>query len=151
MTVAATPEDVLARMPDWERSGAAISVLVGGLANRSYVARAGDERCVIKILTEQMDSFGLMIRIPDLVHNTVAASRSGVAAGVLAVFPDMPAVVLEFIDGRTLDPEDLAAPGLIPRLGRAVRHLHDGSDKFANHISIFDFLDRYLDLVERHG
>jgi len=145
------PEDVLACMPDWDCRVSSISVLVGGLANRSYVVQAGDRRCVIKLLTEEMDDFGLMIKIPDLIHNTVAAAQSGVAAGVLAAFPDLSAVVLEFIDGRTLEVADLSAPDYIPRLGRAIRALHEGSAAFANHISIFTFLDCYLDLVARHG
>ena len=99
-------------MQGWDVHSSTISVLVGGLANRSYVVQSAERRCVVKLLTEEMDEFGLMIEIPHLIHNTVAAAKSGTAAKVLASFPDLSAVVLEFIDGRTLDNNDLAAPSI---------------------------------------
>ena len=50
----------------------------------------------------------------------------------------MPAIVLELIDGRTLDTADLARPEYIPRIGRAVRNLHHGAPPMANAIVIWD-------------
>lgn len=150
---AATPEQKLAivteRMRDWHEDEVSFEVLLGGLANLSYVAHVGRRRYVVKLLTQEMDDFGLMIPMRHLLNNTEAAGFSGVGAQVLAVFPDLPAVVLEYINGRTLDTPDLADEALIPRLGGAVRQLHDGAP-FTNRIQIWDFLDDYLGLVEKH-
>jgi len=74
-----------------------------------------------------------------------------VGARVLSAHPDLPAIVLEFIDGKTLSPPDLSDPSYIPRLGRAIRRLHTDADPFGNEIDIFRFLDDYLLLVEEHG
>ena len=56
---------------------------------------------MVKFLTQEMDDFGLMIPIGDLIANTVAAGESGVGARVLQALPEVPAIVLEFIDGRS--------------------------------------------------
>jgi len=63
---------------------------------------------VVKFLTQEMDDFGLMIPIDDLIGNTVAAGQSGVGAKVIQALPEIPSIILEYIDGRTLDTPDLA-------------------------------------------
>jgi thiamine kinase-like enzyme len=124
--------------------------LHGGLAHITYAVTVDGERYVVKFLTQEMDDFGLMIPMEHLIHNTVAAGESGVGARVLATHPELPAIVLEFIDGKTLSTGELAEPGYVPRLGRAVQRLHSGSRPFTNEIDIFRFLEDYLGLVEKH-
>ena len=94
--------------------------LFGGLAHVTYavVDATPAQRYVVKFLTQEMDDFGLMIPIADLIANTVAAGESGVGARVVQALPEMPALVLEYIDGRTLDTPDLAQADYIPRIGR---------------------------------
>ena len=83
---------------------------------------------MVKFLTQEMDDFGLMIPIGDLIANTAAAGESGVGARVLQALPEIPALVLEYIDGRTLDTPDLSRPDYIPRIGRAIRRpAHQGA------------------------
>ena len=126
--------------------------LFGGLAHVTcQVATASGGRYVVKFLTQEMDDFGLMIPIGDLIANTVAAGESGVGARVLEALPDVPAIVLEFIDGVTLDTPDLARPEYIPRIGRAIRDLHTRAPAMGNSIVIWKFLDDYLALLDRHS
>jgi thiamine kinase-like enzyme len=126
--------------------------LFGGLAHVTYqVATAAGDRYVVKFLTQEMDDFGLMIPIGDLIANTIAAGESGVGARVLAALPGVPAIVLEFIDGVTLDPPDLARPEYIPRIGRAIRDLHTRAPAMGNAIVIWKFLDDYLGLLDTHA
>ena len=106
---------------------------------------------MVKFLTQEMDDFGLMIPIGDLIANTVAAGESGVGARVLEALPDVPAIVLEFIEGVTLDTPDLARPEYIPRIGRAIRDLHTRAPAMGNSIVIWKFLDDYLALLDRHS
>ena len=65
--------------------------------------------------------------------------------------PEIPAVVLEFIDGRTLDTPDLARDDYIPRIGRAVRDLHRQAPPMANTMVIWKFLEDYLALIGKHA
>jgi len=146
MEVLAAEADVLRRRRlEW-------SQLFGGLAHVTYAVTAGDgDRYVVKFLTQEMDDFGLMIPISELIANTVAAGESGVGAQVLQALPDVPAIVLEYIDGRTLDTPDLSRADYIPRIGRAIRELHTQAPPMSNSIVIWEFLDDYLALLDRHA
>jgi thiamine kinase-like enzyme len=126
--------------------------LHGGLAHVTYAVTAepGD-RYVVKFLTQEMDDFGLMIPIDVLIANTAAAGESGVGARVVQALPQIPSVVLEYIDGRTLDTPDLARPGYIPRIGRAIASLHRDAPPMRNTMVIWKFLEDYLGLVRQHG
>ncbi len=126
--------------------------LFGGLAHVTYaVSTEAGSRYVVKFLTQEMDDFGLMIPIPDLIANTVAAGESGVGARVIQAQPDLPALVLEYIDGRTLDTPDLARPDYIPRIGRAIRNLHAKAPPMRNATVIWKFLEDYLVLIDKHS
>jgi thiamine kinase-like enzyme len=125
--------------------------LHGGLAHVTYVVSVDGRRVVVKFLTQEMDQFGLMVPMQHLIHNTTCAGECGVGARVLRTYPDLPAIVLEFIDGKTLCTADLSDPGYIPRLARAARKLHTTAPPFSNRIDIFCFLEDYLGLVETHG
>jgi thiamine kinase-like enzyme len=138
-------------MVGWEGVEARFDILLGGLANLSYTATIGASRFVVKLLTPAMGTFGLMIPLELVIGNTERAGMTGVGARVLATFPEEAAVVLEYIDGRTLDTPDLSEPTYIPRIGAAVRKLHSTAAPFPNVISIWSFLDDYLALVDTHG
>jgi thiamine kinase-like enzyme len=146
-----TPEEIIEQVPAWRDREVSFEMLHGGLANRSYSVRVDDERYVIKALTQAMGDFNLMIPLDDVCRNTVAAGQSGVGAKVVYAFPDMPALVLEWIDGVTLTTASLSAAEYIPRLGRGVAQLHRRSPAFNNEICIWKFLDDYLDLVDKHA
>lgn len=126
--------------------------LFGGLAHVTYaVSTESGDRYVVKFLTQEMDDFGLMIPIDDLIGNTVAAGESGVGAKVIQALPEIPSIILEYIDGRTLDTPDLARPDYIPRIGRALRDLHANASRMRNTTVIWKFLDDYLALIDKHS
>lgn len=132
------------RRLDWRQ-------LHGGLAHVTYAVTIDrTDRYVVKFLTQEMDDFGLMIPIDELIANTVAAGESGVGARVIQALPDIPSIVLEYIDGRTLDTPDLAHPDYIPRIARALADLHRHAPAMRNTTVIWKFLEDYLALVERH-
>jgi thiamine kinase-like enzyme len=126
--------------------------LHGGLAHVTYAVTAepGDQY-VVKFLTQEMDDFGLMVPIEVLIANTVAAGESGVGARVIEALPRIPSIVLEYIDGRTLDTPDLARADYIPRIGRAIASLHRDAPPMRNTMVIWKFLEDYLGLVGQHS
>jgi thiamine kinase-like enzyme len=126
--------------------------LHGGLAHVTYAVSTGaGDRYVVKFLTQEMDDFGLMIPIDELIANTAAAGESGVGARVLQALPGIPSIVLEYIDGQTLDTPDLARPDYIPRIARALSDLHRQAPPMRNTTVIWRFLEDYLGLIERHA
>ena len=60
-------------------------------------------------------------------------------------------MVLEFIEGRTLDMADLAAPYYIPRIGRSLRRLHTLVAPFANEKTIFGILGDAVEILRSEG
>jgi thiamine kinase-like enzyme len=126
--------------------------LHGGLAHVTYaVTTQPGDRYVVKFLTQEMDDFGLMIPIGELIANTTAAGQSGVGARVLQALPEVPSIVLEYIDGRTLDTPDLARPDYVPRIARALADLHENAPPMRNTTVIWRFLEDYLALVDKHA
>jgi thiamine kinase-like enzyme len=126
--------------------------LHGGLAHVTYAVSTGaGDRYVVKFLTQEMDDFGLMIPIDELIANTAAAGESGVGARVLQALPGIPSIVLEYIDGRTLDTPDLARPDYIPRIARALADLHRHAPPMRNTTVIWRFLEDYLGLIDKHA
>jgi thiamine kinase-like enzyme len=148
MSDIAPPEEIIARISEWEGRKIGCEVLPGGLANRSYLLDVDGERYVLKSLTQAMGEFSLMIPIPDVIRNTTAAGLAGVGARVVRSFPD--AMVLGFIDGVTLCTADLSTPHNISRLGQAIARLHQDAAPFGNVIEIWTFLDNYVELIRQH-
>jgi thiamine kinase-like enzyme len=143
--IAAEADVLRGRRLEWRQ-------LFGGLAHVTYaVSTDAGSRYVVKFLTQEMDDFGLMIPIPDLIANTVAAGESGVGARVVQALPGLPALVLEYIDGRTLDTPDLARADYIPRIGGAIRDLHAKAPPMRNATVIWKFLEDYLGLIGQHS
>ncbi|HLN05872.1 MAG TPA: phosphotransferase [Acidimicrobiales bacterium] len=138
-------------MPGWDPETIDIEVLSRGWANKNYLVKNGDERYVVKILTQAMGEFGLSIPREDIMRNTELAGGAGVGARVVARLEAPPALVLEYLHGRTLEPEDIRVPAMTERIGRAIARLHRDTQPFENDVSAWDFINRYLELVDRHG
>jgi thiamine kinase-like enzyme len=144
------PTEVLAQVDAWRDRQVEIKVLKGGLSHQTYLAEADGERVVVRILNPEIERYLLGVPARLEVANTVAAAASGVAPRVIAAFPEIPALVIEYIEGRTLDVQSVREPETTVRIGRACRRLHEGSQPFANPFSIFRQLDGFLGLCRRH-
>jgi len=77
------------------------------------------------------------------------AAESGVGARVFEVLPDVPALVLEYLPGRTLGAADIRRRANLPRLANACRRLH-GGPRFTNNFSIVAKQRELLALCDRH-
>ena len=139
--------DQLVQSMDWDRERTRFERLVGGLAHESYVAHVADERYVVKFLDDGFVKYGLMLPHDQLIHNTRAAGEAGVGARLVRAIPEASIVVLEFIQGRTLEMADLADPYYIPRIAHGLRQLHTLAPPFANEKTIFDILDGCLGIL----
>ena len=111
------------------------SQLFGGLAHVTYAVTTSIrcDRYVVKFLTQEMDDFGLMIPIDDLIANTVAAGRvrrrRPGAPGAPGGPVDHPGVHRRPDAGH---PRPVPAPDYIPRIGRAIRDLHTKAPPMRN-------------------
>ena len=125
-----------------------IAELPGGLtnANHKVVTQAG-----AYVVRRWSDDTGLLAIDRDNEHwNTVRAAETGVAAPAVAYLPEHNAMVLEFIEGRTMSPEELRTGGHIARVADACRRLHSAR-RFRDDFDMFETQPRYLGIVQARG
>ena len=112
------PSHLAATLPCW---GARVSPvpLAGGLTNDNFIVEDGGKRYVVRV--------GGDIPAHNIVRTTeAAASRAAHAAGVSprVRYAEPDALVIDFVDGRTLTPEDVRAPENLARLVELIRRAH---------------------------
>ena len=142
--------DVIELLPQWQGREIELTLLKGGLSHLTYRADVDGESHVIRILRRDISDVLLGVSSDLEIENTIIAAETGVGSGVIASFPELPALVLEHIDGATLHLEDVRSPANIPRIGRACRRLHDRARPFVNGFDIFRQLDGFLEICRRN-
>jgi thiamine kinase-like enzyme len=144
-------EDVIARIPGWQGRELHPEILKGGLSHVTYRVHVDGKDYVVRLMNQEIDRYLLGICPEDEIANTIIAAETGVCPAVIAAFPELPAMVLEYIDGRTFHLDDVQDPRNIPRIGRACRLLHERARPFVNPFDIFRHLQGFLGICRRHG
>jgi hypothetical protein len=111
----------------------------------------GGESYVIRILRRDISDVLLGVPAESEIENTIVAAETGVGPAVVASLPELPALVLEYIEGATLHLEDVRSTANIPCIARACRRLHDEARPFVNDFDIFRQLDGFLDICRRNA
>jgi thiamine kinase-like enzyme len=112
------PVALAAALPCWGRRVSPVP-LAGGLTNDNFVVEDGGRRYVVRV--------GGDIPAHNIVRTSeAAASRAAHAAGVSprVHYADSAALVIDFVDGRTLTPEDVRAPENRARLVDLIKRAH---------------------------
>lgn len=123
--------------------------LEGGLSHRIWKVDVDGLSYVLRVLDPAVSQAGLGVPPAQEIDNTLLAARSGAGPRVFEVLPDVPALVLEFLPGRTLSAADVRQPATIARVAAACRRLHAGPP-FGNDFDIGDKLHELLDICHRH-
>jgi thiamine kinase-like enzyme len=142
-------EDVLGRVSIWAGQPLTHRPLTGGLSHHIWRVDVGGRGYVLRVLEPAVSAAGLGVSPPLEIENTRLAAESGAGARVYEVLPDVPALVLEFLPGRTLDPASVRKADTIPRIASACRRLHAGP-RFANDFDIIGKLYELLDVCRHH-
>jgi thiamine kinase-like enzyme len=110
-------------LPIWQ-GAVAPQLLSGGLSNINLTVEDAGKRYVVRI-GEDEPHLGVF-RAKE-VMSLRAAHAAGVAAEVIYNEPGL--IVLGFIPGRNLTPDDLHAPDMIVKAAELIRRLHDEAHK----------------------
>ena len=146
---ASTPLDaVLDDVEQLARRPREIEELPGGLTNVNLKVTTPDGSWVVRRWSD--DTGLLAINRDNEYENSVRAAEVGVGAEVCAYLPEHNAMVFEFIDGRTMTPEDLRRGDLIGAVADACRTLHSAR-RFRDDFDMFELQPRYLQIVEDRG
>src|SRR6202142_66264 len=98
-------EEIVSKIEDWKGKSISIQPLSGGLTNTNYKVIVDEKPFFIRVpgaITEL-----LAIDRNNEYFNSKAAAEAGVGPKVLYYLPDYQAMVLEFIDGKTMSKDAL--------------------------------------------
>lgn len=132
--------DILKGVAAWRGQSIHAEPIAGGLTNRNFRVEVGGGSYFVSIPGERSE----LLAIPraDEIYNTRAASETGVSPRVLYHLPESGAMIVEFVNGRTLTQADMHTPGMPERLASAARILH-AARPFANDFDLFRLAASY--------
>ncbi|MDP7641058.1 MAG: choline/ethanolamine kinase family protein [Alphaproteobacteria bacterium] len=110
-------------LPIW-RGEVAPQLLSGGLSNINLTVEDAGKRYVVRIGEDEPH---LGVFRANEVTSLRAAHAAGVAPEVIYDEPGL--IVLGYIPGRALTPDDLLAPDMIVKVAHLIRRLHDEAHK----------------------
>ena len=136
-------EDVVARL--WPGSAIRISPIAAGLTNQNFRVEVDGRPFFVRLPGSSTDL--LAVDRANELHNTRAAAEAGVGPKVAAHDPESGALVLDWIDGRTMSNEAFAERGTPMRIAEALRRLHSGPP-FRDAFNMFRLTEYYLSVVD---
>lgn len=143
-----TIDEVAAAIPEWRGRDIQAEPIPAGLTNRNYRVTVDGTPYFVRIPGASTEL--LAVDRGNELHNTRAAATAGVGARVLHHLPAWDAVVLEWLPGRTMSNETLAAPGMPTRIAATLRRLHAGP-RFRDDFDMFRLTERYLRVVDERA
>lgn len=141
-------EKVVSKIQDWRGRDIVVTLLSGGLTNTNYKVEVDGTPYFIRVPGASTEL--LAIDRDNEHHNTKAASQAGVAPRVLYHIPEYNAMVLEFLDGKTMSKDSLNQPGMPTRMAQAIKRLHAGP-RFLLDFNMFRLTEYYLSLCRDRG
>lgn len=122
--------------------------LTGGLTNRNVRVTTADRDVVVRVSSK--DSSLLAIDRTAECANSLAAAECGASPRVVEYAPQDHLLVIEFIPGKTLTPQDVQSEANLPRIAQVCRQLHSGP-RFVNDFDMFEVQRGYLRTVLEQG
>jgi len=125
-----------------------VTELPGGLTNRNFKITNANGSFVARVASGGSEL--LAIDRDHEYRNSVRAAAVGVGAPVIEYRPEAGVLVLRFLEGRTLDNEDVADTGRLARIAWACRQLH-GAERFDGDFDMFQIQRRYRSVAAERG
>jgi thiamine kinase-like enzyme len=125
-----------------------VAPLEGGLTNFNFKVTTADRAVVVRLSSSDGD---LLAIDRDAEHsNSLRAAASGAAPAVVAYLPEHRALVVEWVEGRTLTATDMQDTDMLVRVAEVCRLLHAG-ERFHGDFDMFAIQRRYLGIVQDRG
>jgi thiamine kinase-like enzyme len=136
-------EEVVAQL--WPGREIGVSPIAAGLTNQNFRVEVDGTPYFVRLPGQSTDL--LAVDRANELHNTRAAAAAGAGPAVVDHDPASGALVLAWIDGRTMSNAAFAAPGTPARIAEALRRLH-GATRFRDDFNMFRLTDYYLGVVD---
>jgi thiamine kinase-like enzyme len=131
-----------------ERSGA-VAPLDGGITNRNYKVRFGDEDLVVRVPGKDTNLLGID-RNAECDANKLAAEL-GVAPPLVLMLDEPQVIVTRFLEAKPMSEEDLREPESIHRTAAALRSVHDSGHELASRFDSFEVVETYAATARERG
>ena len=139
-------EEVVERL--WIGREIRISPIAAGLTNQNFRVQVDGVPYFVRLPGQSTDLLAIDRR--NELHNARAAAVAGVGPKVVAYDPASGALVLDWINGRTMSNAAFAEPGAPARIGEVLRRLHAGP-RFRDDFNMFRLTEYYLRVVEERS
>jgi thiamine kinase-like enzyme len=143
-----TIERVVKLVPGWQDFSPRIEPISAGLTNQNFRVEVDGRPFFVRLPGASTDL--LAVDRANELHNTRAAAEAGVGPRVIHHDPESGALVLEWIDGRTMSNEAFGAPGMPIRIAESLRTLHAGP-RFRDNFDMFRLAEFYLGVVDQRS
>ncbi|CAB1064032.1 hypothetical protein D1BOALGB6SA_8823 [Olavius sp. associated proteobacterium Delta 1] len=140
-----TIEEVIQKIDAWRGKPLDIQEMTGGITNENFRVNVDGQSYFVSIPGASTEL--LAVDRDNKYFNTMAAAAVGVGPKIVHHLPDLHVMVLEFIQGDTMTPETMAAPGMPGRLAQVLRVLHAGS-RFLHDFNVFRLVEFYLHIAD---
>ena len=138
----------LERLPSLAGEPRTVQRLEGGLTNVNFKVTTPQRTAVVRLSSVETDLLAIDRAAEEV--NSRRAAESGAAPAVLDYLADEHALVIEWVEGVTLQPSDLADETNLVRAATVCRLLHSGP-RFVGDFDMFAVQRRYLDVVLERG
>ncbi len=141
--------EAVALVPGWDPADFDIEELKGGLTNRTYQLRRGDDHYVLRLNARQSDSF--QFDRSSEIRILGEASKSGLSPQVIHADEVRGILVLEFLHGRTWQEEDIRDHRNLEALAGLLRRVHElpRCENRIDYSAVAASYEKYL--KKRHG
>jgi thiamine kinase-like enzyme len=134
---------VVARL--WPGREIRISPIRAGLTNQNFRVEVDSTPYFVRLPGQSTDL--LAVDRANELHNTRAAAAAGAGPAVVDHDPSSGALVLAWIDGRTMSNAAFAEAGTPARIAQSLRRLH-AATRFRDDFNMFRLTDYYLGVVD---
>jgi thiamine kinase-like enzyme len=145
-----TPEDIIARIEDWNGKDVRYEELGGGITNHNYIVwidggpENGGKKYVMRVPGIGTDMF-----IDRDVEREcmIQADKVGVGPAVAYQIDPEGALIIDFVEGQVMHPDTISGhPERLQQVVKTVKVFHDGA-VFGHKIKLFDMLRKYTKIA----
>ena len=138
----------LDRLPYLAGRSVTTQLLEGGLTNLIVKVSTPARSVVLRLSSSDGELLSIDRDAEDV--NSRRAAESGAGPAVLDRLADLDVLVVDWVEGRTLEPDDLRDERTLSRVADVCRTLHAGP-RFQGDFDMFAVARRYLAIVQERG
>lgn len=149
---AAPPADQVAREAVeviWPGQGAVVEVLSGGLTNANFKITVGSEQFALRVQSQNAGVLDINREAEEAAARLSAVV--GVGPEVVASLPERNVLVTRFVHGRMPEVAEMREPGVIDRVAKLFRTLHDSTQSIPGEFDPFSVCRKYGELLREQG